>query len=296
VVAAAVPWTWFLLRDALGVVSLGIAILMPALVVVTVLALVALVRPFRVGLAVAASVAVAGAVAVVAPWTPRDAGPVAPDRAVTVAAANVQSRTDATAEVLAVDADVLVVNEMTSRLRPALAAHYPYRLDDVRTDDPSLAVYSRLPVGVPQVDGLPGMRVEVTGPGGPFVLYALHVPRPWITGPPGYEATPDEHLRIVERVTDRVVAERAPVVVAGDLNSVDRAPDYRGLVTRAGLVDAMRAEWAAPTSVAKWTPLLPRIDHVLVSAGWCGDRPRRFVLPRSDHLGVTASVGPCAAP
>ncbi len=35
------PWTWFLLRDALGAVSLGIAILMPALVVVTVLALVA---------------------------------------------------------------------------------------------------------------------------------------------------------------------------------------------------------------------------------------------------------------
>jgi endonuclease/exonuclease/phosphatase (EEP) superfamily protein YafD len=292
--AAAVPWSWFLVRDVLGAVSLGIAILLPALVALAVVALLALVRPFRAGVAVAASVAVTGAVAIVAPWTPRDAGPVAPDRAVTVAAANVQSRTDAAGAVLAVDPDVLVVNEMTPRLRPVLAAHYPYRLDDVRTDDPSLAVYSRLPLGVPQVGGLPGMRVEVTAPGGPFVLYALHVPRPWITGPPGYEATPAEHLRIVERVTDRVATERAPVVVAGDLNSVDRGPDYRVLVTRGGLVDAMRSEWAAPTSVAKWTPLLPRIDHVLVSAGWCGDRPRRFALPRSDHLGVTASVGPCA--
>ncbi len=288
------PWGWFLVRDGLGSVSLGIAILLPVLVVVAVVALVALVRPVRVGMAVAASVAVAGAVAVVGPWTPRDAGPVAPDRAITVAGANVQSRAQAADVVLAVDADVLVVNEMTQRLRPALAAHYPYRLDDVRSDDPSLAVYSRLPLGRPEVDGLPGLRVEVAAPGGPFVLYALHVPRPWITGPPGYEATPAEHLRIVEVVADRVAAERTPVVVVGDLNSVDRAPDYRGLVARGGLVDAMRAEWAAPTSVAKWTPLLPRIDHVLVSAGWCGDRPRRFALPRSDHLGVTASVGPCA--
>ncbi len=288
------PWGWFLVRDGLGSVSLGIAILLPVLVVVAVVALVALVRPVRVGMAVAASVAVAGAVAVVGPWTPRDAGPVAPDRAVTVAGANVQSRAQAADAVLAVDADVLVVNEMTKRLRPALAARYPYRLDDVRTDDPSLAVYSRLPLGRPQVDDLPGLRVEVAAPGGPFVLYALHVPRPWITGPPGYEATPAEHLRIVERVADRVATERAPVVVVGDLNSVDRAPDYRGLVARGGLVDAMRAEWAAPTSVAKWTPLLPRIDHVLVSAGWCGDRPSRFALPRSDHLGVAVTVGPCA--
>ncbi len=294
--AAAAPWSWFLLRDALGVVGLGVAILLPVLVALAVLALVTVVRPRRAGVAVAVSVVVAGAVAVVAPWTPRDAGPVAPDRAVTIAGANVQSRAQAAPPVLAVDADVLVVSEMTPRLRPALAAHYPYRLDDVATDDPSVAVYSRLPLGEPQVDGLPGLRVEVAAEGGPFVLYALHIPRPWITGPPGYEATAAEHLRIVERIGDRIAAERAPVVVVGDLNSPDRAPNYRTLMARGGLVDAMRAEWTAPTSVAKWTPLQLRIDHVLVSAGWCGDRPSHFDLPRSDHLGVTVSIGPCARP
>jgi endonuclease/exonuclease/phosphatase family metal-dependent hydrolase len=84
------------------------------------------------------------------------------------------------------------------------------------------------------------------------------------------------------------------VVVAGDLNSPDRAPDYRALVARGGLIDAMRAEWAAPTSVGKWMPLLVRIDHVLVSAGWCGDGARRFPLPGSDHAGITVSIGPCA--
>jgi hypothetical protein len=96
-------------------------------------------------------------------------------------------------------------------LRLALAARYPYRLDDVRTADPSVAVYSRLPLGEPQVDDLPGLRVEVAAAGGPFVLYALHVPRPWISGwSPGYQVTPDEHLRILERLGDRVASERAP--------------------------------------------------------------------------------------
>ena len=102
-------------------------------------------------------------------------------------------------------------------------------------------------------------------------------------------------MRIVERLGDRVASERVPVVVAGDLNSADRAPDYRALVARGGLIDAMRAGWAGPTSVGKWQPLLVRIDHVLVSAGWCGDGPRRFHIPGSDHVGVTVSIGPCAS-
>jgi endonuclease/exonuclease/phosphatase (EEP) superfamily protein YafD len=292
--AVAAPWSWFLLRDSFGGVSLGVAVLLPVLVVVAVVALVALVRPRRAGLGVAGSVMLAGAVAIVAPWTPLDAGPVAPGRAVTLASANVGYQAEPAGALLAVNADVLVIAEMTPDLEPTLAARYPYHVDDLRAA-PGVAVYSRLPLGEPQLDDLAGLRVEVTAAGGPFVLYALHVPRPWITaGPPDYQVTPDEHLRIVERLGDRVASERRPVVVAGDLNSVDRAPDYRALVARGGLVDAMRAGWAAPTSVGKWQPLLVRIDHVLVSAGWCGDGPRRFYLPGSDHAGITASIGRCA--
>ena len=289
---AATPWAWFLVRDHLGVVSLGVAILLPVLVLGTVVVLVALARPRRVGLAVAASVVLAGAVAVALPWTPRDAGPTSPAGAVRVAGANVQNRAGTAAAMLAVDADVLVVAEMTPRLRPALDARYPYRLGG---GEGAVAVFSRLPLGTPRTDGLPGLRVEVTGPAGPFALYALHVPRAWYpVDPTGYEVSPDEHLRVVERVADRVAAEPVPTVVVGDLNSADRAPDYRTIVGRAGLVDAMRASgWTGPTSVGKWRPLLVRIDHVLVSTGWCGDDARRFTLPGADHAGVTATVGPC---
>ena len=53
-----------------------------------------------------------------------------------------------------------------------------------------------------------------------------------------------------------------------------------------GLTDAMRAGWAAPTSVGQWRPLLVRIYRVLVSASWCGDGPTRFHLTGSDHAGI----------
>jgi hypothetical protein len=45
VCSAAVPWSWFLLRDSLGAVSLGVATLLPVLVVLEVVVLVAVVRP-----------------------------------------------------------------------------------------------------------------------------------------------------------------------------------------------------------------------------------------------------------
>ena len=105
--ALVAPWCWFLLRDRLGAVALGVAILMPVLVPLAAAALVVLVRPRRVAAAVAASTLVAGVVAVVLPWTPQDAGAVAAGRAVTVASANVRGRATAAGALVAADADVL---------------------------------------------------------------------------------------------------------------------------------------------------------------------------------------------
>ena len=36
-----------------------------------------------------------------------------------------------------------------------------------------------------------------------------------------------------------------------------------------------------------------RIDHILVSRGWCDDGAGQVALPGSDHRGVLATVGPC---
>lgn len=288
---AAAPWAWFVVREPLGLVGDVLAIVLPVLaVLVAGGALAGLGR--RRGAVPAVSVVLAAAVAVVWPWHPEDAGPVAPGTAVTVAATNVTGMTSTLPALRAIDADVLVVSEDAPAVDAGLAAGYPHRL--VTTEDARVGVYSRFPLRLlePQGPDLPGMRVAVAAPA-PFELIAVHVPRPWITGRDGYQATPPEHHRLVDALADRTARGPGPVVVAGDLNSTDRARDYRTLVDGVGLVDAMRDSWTGPTQVTSWLLLLLRIDHLLVDPGWCGDSPRRFDLPGSDHRGITATVGPC---
>ena len=290
---ALAPWLWFAVCDRLGWLSdVGWTVL-PALTVVVVLAAVAL-RHWWPMCTLAASLVVLTMVAVVLPWTPADRGPVAPGGGVRVIGANVTARVDAAATLVGLAPDVLVVSEMTGALTGPLSAAYPHRFWD--RDRPGVAVYSRLPLRVTEISGpdLPGVRAEVEGPAGPFVLYALHVPRPWWTAHGGYQVTAPEHSRLIDVLARRVMAERLPVVVVGDLNTPDRTADFHRLLTGGGLVDAMRDGWAGPTSVGQWAPLLARIDHVLVTHEWCGDESARPALTRSDHSAVAATVGPCA--
>lgn len=302
ILLAALPWAWFAVRD----LPLGVVVEVPAVglpVIALAGAIVAGVYGWRrrrpAALAVAVSTLAAGGVATVGPWLPRDAGEVA-GRGVTVVAANIDGRGFARHALAGLDADVVVIPEVSAEVVEELAAAYPHRyvrIDD--NDDPDLAVLSRLPLRVldPVGPDMPGARLQVTGPHGPFVLYGLHIPRPWFTGESEsrYQATTAEHRRLVKTINERVRAETLPVVLAGDLNSVDRERDYRTKL-RTGLVDAMRDAPAGPTSVGKWLPLLGRIDHILVSRGWCGDGARYVDLPGSSHRGVMATVGPCAVP
>ncbi len=290
---AAVPWSWFLLRDALGVVGDVVAVLLPVVVAAVVVGAALAARWRREWLVAAASALVLGVVAVVGPWLPADDGTVAPGAAVTVGAANVMGVRTPGAALLAADPDVLVVSEYAPALGTALSDAYPYR--ETEQGGPGVAVFSRLPIRLLEGPGpaLPGMRVQVDGPAGPFVVYALHVPRPWLTDEGGYQATVAEHHAIMTALVARVAAEPGPVVVAGDLNSPDRGRDYRFLVGPTHLVDAARSGAVSFTSTGKWLPLLLRIDHLLVTPGWCADGSRQITLPGSDHRGVTAAVGPC---
>lgn len=245
-------------------------------------------------LAVAVSTLLAGSVAVLGPWLPADAGAVA-GPGVVVAGANVDGRARPLDAIRGVDADVWVIGELSAEVDDGLdAAAYPHR--DGGGVVPHVRVYSRYPLLRTADAGpdLPGQRYEVAGPDGPFVLYALHVPRPWLFGgtTTGYQVTVAEHQRVVERVAAQVAAETLPTVVVGDLNSTDRGRDLRALT--AVTVDAMRDGAGGPTSVGKWRLLLARIDHVLVTPGWCGDDARRVEMPGSSHRIVTARVGPCA--
>lgn len=300
-VVGALPWTWFLLRDVpLAVVDLT-AIVLPlvALAVAGLAVLAALGGSPRArsrrprALVLAVSTLLAGTVAVAGPWLPAYAGAVG-GRGVVVAGANVDGQGRPLDAIDGVDADVWVVGELSRRVEDALEKRYPHH--DGGGVPPHVAVYSRYPlerIGDAGPD-LPGRRYRVEGPDGPFVLYALHVPRPWILAETelSYQVTVDEHQRLAERVAAQVAAETLPTVVVGDLNSTDRGRDYRALT--AGTVDALRDTAGGPTSVGKWRLLLARIDHVLVTPGWCGDGAARVPMPGSSHRIVTARVGPCA--
>jgi endonuclease/exonuclease/phosphatase (EEP) superfamily protein YafD len=278
-----------------------VAIFLPVLVLLAVVALVGLLAFTKQPLLLvsAASWTVFGIVAVLLPWVPHPTGHVAPGKGTTVVVANALADNptkDLTVEdILRVDADVVVVPESTRRLHDLLAPHYAYA-HRFQFASASLGVYSRLPVKELPVDppvyfSARYLRLEVDGPT-PFVLWALHLPRPWFTAKSDYQMRPGGHARVISKFLRAIDAETLPVVVAGDLNLTDRGRGYRKFT--AHLDDAMRGIRGARSEIKRlYRPLLLNIDHILEPPSWCAEGARRFELRGSDHRGITVRVGPC---
>lgn len=297
----AAPWLWLAVRDTTPLLEL-VAVTLPLLAVAAIAALVGLaVARARWFAAPAASVLVLAVVAVVGPWLPRDTGePATPGT--TVAVANVlrdnRSAEAVVDDILAQDADVVVVPEASLAVHQLLDEAYAYTVRPDRRD-PVMGVYARIPIAAPVF--VPGLlantrqqRIEVHGPGGDFVLWAVHLPRPWVTTDGNHQMRPPGHAAKLEELLDAFAAEDedVPVVVAGDANLTDRGRAYHRMTKH--FDDALRGTWGGPTA-RKWflRPLLLRVDHVFVPEDWCADGARRFALSGSDHRGVAVRVGPC---
>jgi endonuclease/exonuclease/phosphatase (EEP) superfamily protein YafD len=293
---AAAPWLWFVVRDASPAFDAA-AVALPIVVVGAVVGLVAVAVASRrrPPATVALSVLVFGVVATVGPWLPHTGPhPTGPFRVVAVNILGANPTPGRVAgDVLGANGDVVVVSEITPAVDERLDPAYRWSR---RFDPPSdVAVYSRYPLHpLPDPDGtlarFRGGRLRVDTPDGPVVLYALHGPRPWPHTATRIDVTVTAQRRLVNAVLRQVRHERAPVIVAGDLNVVDRTGSYRGLT--ATLDDAMRSGWGGFTSL-KWKPFLARIDHVLVSPSWCSTGARHLSLSGSDHRGIAVTVGPC---
>jgi endonuclease/exonuclease/phosphatase (EEP) superfamily protein YafD len=304
-VAALVPWGWFLVRDRdplLDLVAIGLPVIVAAVVAVSVLTSL-LVRRWP-PVVVTTSWLVFGMATIVGPWVPL--GGAAPPGGIRVVAANTFGRhTDAGAvaeELTRRRAEVAVISELDWSLDELLSARYrrAVRSEPVGSATwPEVGAYTDLPVtdlGLPpELAGQAGVRLRVDGPDGPFVLYGLHLERPTLGRSDGTYASVRRHASIIDALHDAVAAEELPVVVAGDLNLVDRTSGYRLLTSV--LDDAMRSGWVRPTARKRITlPLLGRVDHVLMPAGWCSTDAAIFTLTGSDHQALAATIGPCPEP
>lgn len=294
------PWSWYAVRDVDPRLD-AVALLWPVIGVAAIglATLGALVLRSARAVAVALSWSLATSVIVVGPWRPLDTG--TPGDGVRVVAANLFGDNTDASNVSSMIADerpaLVVVSEVTDRSMPVLAERYREAVRDTAQDgEPGgVAVFSDLAISsgpLPQaLRDQRGMRVEVDGPAGPFVLYALHLQKPG-PSPSDVEVGFRTHRRIIDALVDAIAAEELPVIVAGDLNLIDRSSGYRALT--GVLDDGLRSGWTGPTSLRRRTRLLlARVDHILVPEDWCASEGKTFTLQGSDHRAVATTTGPC---
>ena len=294
------PWFWFAVRDlspALELVAVTLPLVAAGYGLANLAVFVGTAR--RHHAAAAASTAAFAFVAVFAPWLPQES-PAPAGRGVTVVVANMlghNTRADeVTASIIRQAPDIVVVPEASLAVHRRLSAVYPYVVrKDVR--HPVLGVYGRYPMEAGQrpnlLDSTRQWRIEVDGPDERFVLWAVHLPKPWFVGAGGYQMRPFGHDAKLGAFLDAFDRETLPVVVAGDTNLTDRGRGYRRVLDR-GFDDALRVIGGGVTA-RKWylRPLFLRIDHVFVPDDWCAADGARFELPGSDHRGVRVRVGRC---
>jgi hypothetical protein len=290
VLAACVPWLWFLVRD-LGPAMQLVALALPVLVVAAFigLAISALDERKLSSLLVAASIAAFGWVTIIGPRSAQPAPvPIDPVRIASVTLNGSNPNVAATVGSLAeLQTDLAVVVEPSKKARNILLRtdRYPFMLASGR-----FVVLSTIPVrelALPKP--LPPdlvVRIQVDRPGGAFILYAVR------TSDSPLDAALNDPIG-VERLRDAALAERLPVVLAGDFGIGDRSTEYRTLVV--AFRDAMRSGARAASTAATfpWTLLFVRTGYVLTSPAWCGDAGSQFDVQGSQTVGSAAAVGPC---
>ena len=327
------PWAWFLIRplhSSFEVVAVGMPLI--ALVVMLVALSILLIRRSLRSILWVVSLAAFFGVALFLPGRPLELAE--PAETARLASVNVArewfSYNDIGWLVETEGIDLFVASEISDSHDSELRERYGFGISDVigsdpnpalsdiglvdptevgplgfrEFDQPSIGVYSNFEIErmedplIGIVDGgLPGFRVRVSADTGDFILYALHIPKIG-TGSGPYEVGVGEQRRLVQAIHDAAEQEDLPVVIAGDLNIVDRGESYELLTGT--FDDAMRqSRWATPTRGRSLLHilLLLRIDHVLISPELCvSETPQALDVLYTDHSPLLADIGPCQLP
>ena len=186
-------------------------------------------------------------------------------------------------ELLAFDADVIVLQEVSPRWAAALEAveDYPYRVVLPQEDSFGIALLARVPIdaGLEDLHGVAMVRARLDVEGQPVEVWNVH------TLPPrNAEYTPVWHAQL-QTLAAAAAAHEVPTVLAGDLNATRHHPSHRRL-RRAGLRDAhaqlgRAAERSWPNGLFPVPSL--KLDHVLVTEEWEAVDARRGRGEGSDH-------------
>jgi endonuclease/exonuclease/phosphatase (EEP) superfamily protein YafD len=188
---------------------------------------------------------------------------------------------------------LLEANDTWSDAVQAIAAEYPYGVQEMKSGNFSTVLLSRHPIGptTRKRFGKISMYALVTEcdvNGRRLLLIASHLLPPYKRA---YFRMRNEHLH---DLIDEVVAYDGPVVLAGDLNLTPWSPYFQAALRRGGLKDSRRGFGLQPT----WPSFLPGmripIDHVLVTPDLTVHSWSRGPYTGSDHLPIAVefSLGP----
>lgn len=218
------------------------------------------------------------------------------DRRLTVMTANLlwnnDERAAAVDQILALNPDVVVLQEGVSRWRGELrrlAARYPFSGPGAAETDRRVQVFSRVPLRGARLyypDGrrFPYLHAVLELDGRAVHLLGVHPPYPTSRE---LSALRNGYLRAVARHARSLAG---PVVVAGDFNITPWSPYFLDLVETGGLRDSAKGRGWLPTWPS-WLPLagIP-IDHVLVGPGIAVESLARGVAAGSDHYPLIAEL------
>jgi endonuclease/exonuclease/phosphatase (EEP) superfamily protein YafD len=183
----------------------------------------------------------------------------------------------------------LEVSPEWSNALESLTPEYPYQHLVPRLDNFGIAIVSRLPwtsvdsIAIGTADA-PSIVAHFQNGDAAWTFVGTH-PLPPVS--PSAAAARNEHLSALAKFVRR---EKAPVVVAGDLNVTSWSPFFRDLLRDGNVRDSREGRGVQPSWVSR-IPLtdLP-LDHILISPGIVV--ASRMVGPHlgSDHRPVIADL------
>lgn len=220
----------------------------------------------------------------------------AEDRDVRIMVCNVlrhnTSKSDLKREILRYDPDVILLQE-TDRAwidgMESVTKHYPNAVEEARTDNFGIALYSRLPLREESIVHFGGVPV-------PAVSAQILVGETWVRFLGVHTLTPMRLSRRMDNASQMadipnfVVEIEVPFVLMGDLNNTMWSPAYRKMIRETALKNVREGRGLYPTWPAGLSPLAIPIDHVLVNDAWTVQHVETGDWFGSDHLPLVVDL------